>query len=179
MMNLLRPAPNRPSLWLPEGEAVVRDATRRDTAALVRLWWTMMQTHKQYDPRFAFDSRATRDVERRIHESIRNRDSLLLVTEIAGEVVGYIQAELHQRRPVYPVGSYGFIAEISVDEPWKRHGIGRRLVDDAIQWFHSRGVTSVELFAAESNPHSQAFWTSIGFTGYLRLLRREIQFSDK
>lgn len=154
---------------------MVRAAQRRDTTALVHLWWQMMHAHQKYDPRFTFHPEASRDVERRLLDAMRHRDCLVLVAEVGSCVVGYIEAELHERRPVYPTGTYGFIAEISVEPAQQRLGIGTCLVQLAMEWFQSRGVSSVELFAAEANPNSQAFWAALGFGSYLRLLRKELK----
>jgi ribosomal protein S18 acetylase RimI-like enzyme len=82
--------------------------------------------------------------------------------------------EVHARRPIYPVGTYGFISDICVTAGWRRRGVGRALVGALDAWFAPQKVTSVELFAAALNPESIAFWRSMGYTDYLRLMRRDV-----
>jgi ribosomal protein S18 acetylase RimI-like enzyme len=156
---------------------IVRDARRVDVPALVQLWREMMDFHASFDERFRFLPNANRSVEQHLAASLRSRGARIVVAESAGQVIGYALGEIHQRRPIYPIGTYGFISDISVTEDWRRCGVGRALADALLRWFRACGVTAVELFAAELNPASCAFWRSVGFADYLRLLR--IELSDR
>jgi GNAT superfamily N-acetyltransferase len=89
-------------------------------------------------------------------------------------VVGYVIAEMQARLPIYPAGRYGFISDICVTERYRRRGIGRALAERAVRWCSGEGATSVELFAAERNPVSGAFWSAMGFGPYLRMLRMDV-----
>jgi hypothetical protein len=52
--------------------------------------------------------------------------------------------------------------------------MGRALVERMLEWFHRKGATAIELFVAEANPISDAFWISLGFQGFLKLVRKEL-----
>jgi len=152
----------------------IREANRRDLPALVALWQEMMDYHRGYDERFRFSANAPREVERHLLETLRSRAARIMLGEAEGHVIGYIVGEVHARRPIYPVGTYGFISDICVTAGWRRRGVGRALVGALDAWFAPQKVTSVELFAAALNPESIAFWRSMGYTDYLRLMRRDM-----
>src|ERR1051325_1852661 len=152
----------------------LRDARRADCAAVAGLWRAMMTFHESLDPRFQFSRNADREFEEHFLASIRSRDSRIVVAEAGSEVVGYILGEIHVRRPLYPVGKYGFISDICVQDEWRRQGIGKSLVIDMMVWFGRKGVTTIELFAADRSPISRAFWQSMGFNDFLHLMRFEI-----
>jgi ribosomal protein S18 acetylase RimI-like enzyme len=152
----------------------LRDARRADCAAVAGLWRLMMSFHESLDPRFQFSRNADREFEEHFLSSIRSRDSRIVVAEAGSEVVGYILGEIHVRRPLYPVGKYGFISDISVEGDWRRQGIGKALVKEMMDWFGRKGVTTIELFAADRSPVSRSFWASMGFTDFLHLMRLEI-----
>lgn len=155
-------------------ESVVHDANRRDLPAVVNLWQEMMDYHRAYDARFRFSPNAPREVERHLLETLRSRSARIVVAEAKGRVIGYIVGEVHARRPIYPVGVYGFISDICVTAECRRRGVGRALIDALDSWFATQKVTSVELFAAALNPESVAFWRAMGYSDYLRLMRRDI-----
>jgi GNAT superfamily N-acetyltransferase len=134
----------------------------------------MMDYHRAFDDRFIFAQNAQREVERHFVETLRSRDAHIVVADHGGAVTGYILGEMHVRRPIYPVGSYGFISDICVTAAWRKQGVGRALVESLDQWFASRKVTTVELLAAALNPHSIEFWHSLGYRDYLRLMRRDL-----
>jgi ribosomal protein S18 acetylase RimI-like enzyme len=152
----------------------VRDARRVDVPTLVLLWKEMMDFHSAFDERFRFLPNAGRSVEQHLMATLRSRGARIVVAEASGRVIGYVLGEIHQRRPIYPVGTYGFISDISVTADWRRCGVGRALADALLRWFRACGVTAVELFAAERNPVAVEFWRSAGFAEYLRLLRIEL-----
>lgn len=157
----------------------IREANRRDLPQVADLWQEMMRFHRQYDARFVFAPDAQKLVERHLLDTIKSRGAHLLVaeagfsgnSEVDRKVVGYILGEVHARRPIYPVGNYGFISDICVTEEWRRAGVGRALAGALMTWFDGQKITAVELFVAEANPVSLAFWQSLGFTHYLRLLQ--------
>jgi GNAT superfamily N-acetyltransferase len=135
----------------------------------------MMEFHSVYDPRFRFAPAAQRELERHLVETTRSRDARILLAEADGRVIGYVLGEVHKRKPLYPMGCYGFISDISITEAWRRRGVGRTLVENLVEWFRMKGVTAIELFVAEANPISMAFWDSMGFGEFLRLRRRELE----
>jgi GNAT superfamily N-acetyltransferase len=153
---------------------VIREAHRRDVPELVALWQQMMDYHSSFDRRFRFTGGVRREIERHLTESLRSRGARIIVAEAEGRVVGYILGEVHQRKPIYPVGVYGFVSDLSVTEAWRRRGVGRALVEEMLAWFRRQGVTAIELFVLEANPVSTAFWQAMGFGAYLRMLRMDL-----
>jgi ribosomal protein S18 acetylase RimI-like enzyme len=153
----------------------IREAKRQDCAAVSALWLEMMDLHGAIDGRFRFEPGALREFERHFQATIRCRESRLLVAESDGRIVGYILGELHSRKPIYPAGRYGFISDLSVTADYRRQGIGRALALAVLDWFRLHRVTAVELFAAEANPVSLAFWRSLGFHDFLRMMRHELE----
>lgn len=155
----------------PDAPYRIREAKRQDIASVTALWEAMMAFHGERDPRFRFTVNAPREFERHLTAVLRSFSAKVYVAEAEGQVVGYILGEMHQRKPIYPVGNYGFISDISVQEAWRRHGIGQALVGTLMRWFRHEGATVIELFVSTANPVSTAFWEKMGFGDYLRLLR--------
>ena len=140
-----------------------------------------MDYHRAYDARFHFAPNAQREVERHMLETLRSRAARIFAAQadgFGGALIGYIVGEVHARRPIYPVGSYGFISDICVTAGWRRRGVARALAGSLDRWFIRQKVTSIELFAAALNPESAAFWQAMGYTDYLRLMRRDLEQTD-
>ena len=81
-----------------------------------------------------------------------------------GEVVGYvlgmiadIMAEVFQ-----PIRS-GFLADIYVQEDYRRHGIGKELVERLILWFQSKDITYYEWHVAQKTKMLWNFWRNDGW----------------
>lgn len=154
---------------------MLRNARRSDLPVLMNLWHQMMDLHRERDARFRFDKDVDRDLKRHFLEALGSRQAIVLVAEAEGTLAGYVLGWLHQRRPIYPAGRYGFISDLYVVPAWRRKGIGGSLVQAAMDWLAKAGATDVELFVAEANPDAQSFWTSMGFEPFLRLVRRSVR----
>ena len=134
----------------------------------------MMDFHRARDHRFRFEPAAVREFEQHYLATLRSRDAMIFVAEVRGEVVGYVLGEIHSRKPLYPIGKYGFISDLTVRESNRRQGIGTALFERLLEWLRQKRVTAIELFVAETNPVSDSFWRSIGFDCFLRLVRKEL-----
>ena len=168
--------PRDPSCDVPsvEEEFRIRMATVRDVRVLAGLWREMMEFHRSLDPAFQFGPEAQTTIERHLRETIRSTGGCVFIAESGHRIVGYVLGEVQERKPIYPAGRYGFISDLAVTEARRRQGIGRALVEALLSWFKRHGVTAIELFILETNPVSTAFWESMGFRHYLRLLRRDL-----
>ncbi len=155
-------------------EGLIRNARRGDADMLVQLWLEMMDQHALWDARFRFGEGASREFQRRITGMIRSPRACVLVAEVQGRVVGFATGELTSRPETYPDGSYGFISELFVREEYRNRGIGTALVQQVLEWMRKRGVTVVELLAAERNADGRAFWEHLGFEAFLRLMRVDL-----
>ena len=157
------------------GAVEVREARRQDVSAVSTLWQEMMEFHRARDDRFRFQPAAAKEFEKHFLSTLRSREAVIFVAESRGDVVGYVLGEMHSRKPLYPIGKYGFISDLAVMERERRRGIGTALVERVMEWFRRRRATAVELFVAQANPASEAFWESMGFRGFLRLVRKELE----
>lgn len=153
---------------------VIREATKHDIDHIVSLWSSMMVVHGELDPRFRFAPGVQKDVHKHIRATLRSRAARIFIAQHEREIIGYILGELHTRRPIYPIGQYGFISDLMVSEKWRGNGIGSALAKRIEEWFRAEGVTTIELFVAEANEGSTSFWENVGFRSYLRLVRKEL-----
>jgi GNAT superfamily N-acetyltransferase len=153
---------------------LVREATKHDVDQIVSLWSGMMAVHGEMDARFRFAPGVQKDVHKHIRSTLRSRAARIYIAQHETQIIGYILGELHTRRPIYPIGQYGFISDLMVAEKWRGSGIGSALAKRVEEWFRAEGVTTIELFVAEANEGSTSFWENVGFRSYLRLVRKEL-----
>jgi GNAT superfamily N-acetyltransferase len=142
----------------------IRPATPDDRAAIGRLWRELMDFHHQFDDRaFALVPDAAEIWLRQLDASLTDDNCLVLVAEVEGQLVGYAVGDLSEAKPMFQHGPYGAIGTFYVTATWRRRGIGRRLVERLLAWFHQRGMPEARVTAWASNPVSNAFWRALGF----------------
>ena len=60
-------------------------------------------------------------------------------------------------------GPAGVLHDILVDPARRRHGVGQQLLEAALAYVRSRGLSQIVLATAERNEAAQRFFASVGF----------------
>ena len=55
------------------------------------------------------------------------------------------------------------VNKIAVAAAWRRRGVAKALMDDAMEFARARGVASIALEVRESNAEARAFYAALGF----------------
>lgn len=88
---------------------------------------------------------------------------VLLVVEVARELVGYAYARVEPPSLVALTGTVGWIHDLFVVAEHRGHGTGARLLDAAIQSLGALGVVDVLLGVAAQNEAAAALFRRRGF----------------
>ena len=142
----------------------IRPAQNPDKAALGRYGAALMRQHHASDPRrFLQTDRPEEGYGRFLVSQLANPNSLVLVAEREGEVVGYVFADIEPTSWRDLRGPCGFIHDVYVDASARRAGTGQALLRAAIEWVHSKGMTQVVLWSKTGNEHAQRLFAKLGF----------------
>lgn len=142
----------------------IRPATVSDQEQLGRFGGALMRQHHNADPRrFIQVERPEAGYGRFLVSQLANPDSLVIVAEQSGTVVGYAFADVESTNWMELRGPCGVVHDIYVDEAARRLGAGRELMSAAIAWIRSKGRSQVVLLAKSRNEHAQRLFTSLGF----------------
>ncbi len=148
-------------------EIVVRRATEQDVEAITRLWREMADLHQEIEP-MVWTTVEGADETARNHfkHLIGAGDHLVLVAVSENEVIGYLIAFKASRPPVLTPLVVGGIGDCCVTRAFRRKGVGRLLVAEAMKWFQARGFTQAEVSFALGNVMAASFWKKEGFRPY-------------
>jgi RimJ/RimL family protein N-acetyltransferase len=155
---------------------VVRRAEPGDAAALVRL----AEDVAAEEGRWILATEGWRSVsdERRYLKSVhRHPDAVVFVAEDDGDVVG----RLSLSRDPHPASRHVADLGLMVAARHRRRGIGKRLLEEAVEWSRRTGVSKLELHVFPWNEPALKLYESFGFEheGYRkRQYAREDGFVD-
>ena len=109
-----------------------------------------------------------------------NPDKQLHVAELDGMVVGLLLLLL-KRSPDDPILKPRFFAtveEVAVTKRFRGQGIGRRLMNHALDWANERGADEIELEVWERNHGAIALYEKLGYEVIRRKMRIVLQGSQ-
>jgi RimJ/RimL family protein N-acetyltransferase len=142
------------------GDAVrIREAKTEDADALLALKRALDRetTFMLLEP----GERTTTESEvaEQLQRAAARPNSVVLVAEVAGEFVGYVEAigggVRRNRHTAHVV--------IGVRQAFAGHGIGRRLLEELDRWGQANGVRRLELTVMTHNDRAIGLYTRVGY----------------
>jgi len=127
---------------------IIREFTVSDHKAALNLWHTA-EGVCNCEKCIYLDSRE------RIERFLLRNPGLSFVAEEGGAIIGTVLCG-HD-------GRTGLIYRLTVSEKFRKKGLGKALVENAVEALKSEGLTIVKLFVLNDNHAGNAFWKKIGF----------------
>ena len=146
-------------------EVSIRRATRADVPALGRLGALLVRLHHDLDPERFIPAtpRTEKSYGSFLGAELDEPDIIILVAERDGEVIGYTYSGVEGTDYMSLRGPAGVLHDIVVDPAHRGSGVGRMLLDAALEALGARGATQFVLFTAERNPSAQRLFDRAGF----------------
>ena len=108
-----------------------------------------------------------RDVKgREVRSEFEQTPESCFVAKSAGRVVGFVTTGVDS------YASRGRIVNLAVAAPWRRRGIGRQLIERALDHFRRLGLKQAKIETLTTNPVGQHLYPDVGF----REVARQIHY---
>ena len=109
------------------------------------------------------------DSQENIGSYLERNPGMSFVALNEGQIIGAVLAGHDGRR--------GYIYHLAVHPEWRRHGLGRQLVDQCLQVLKGAGIQKCHLFIFNDNTGGIAFWKSIGldFRKDINVISRKLE----
>jgi GNAT superfamily N-acetyltransferase len=143
---------------------IIRQAVEHDIERIGLLWERLAAFHQELDNRLPpAVPNGGRRYARRLYDKLHDDYARVLVAEIDGQIIGYVFGLIIDLSPdVFEQEVSGFLADIYVDEAYRKAGVGRALVNTLTDWFSHRGISYFEWHVAARNTDGVAFWRAVG-----------------
>lgn len=159
-----------------EEKVTVRRATMSDYAPVCELFGQGDALHAVALPHLFQRTQGPARDEELIAQIVNDADTLLLVAENAGHLVGVLRAVVRQahNHPAVVPRSFVEVSEVVVREGLRGRGIGTLLMEEAHRWAVERGAGTVELSVWEFNSQALSLYEKLGYTTMYRRLSRAV-----
>jgi len=141
----------------------IRAAVSEDADGITHIYLESANYHAQLEPeRYGTPSAeaiSARYREGRQHPPEAEGNAITLVAELAGEIVGFVDARLTESPdPMHRELVYCYIVEIAVSSRCQGHGVGGRLLRAAEDWGREQGAEFASLEYLAANTRAGAFY---------------------
>lgn len=133
----------------------IRTMTEEDYEQVHSLWLSIS----------GFGIRSMDDSEEGVRRFLRRNPATSVVAEENGKIVGCILCGHDGRR--------GCLYHVCVDKAYRKHGIGKAMVNFCIAALKTEGINKVSLIAFTRNEVGNKFWKKMGWE-----LREDLNYYD-
>jgi GNAT superfamily N-acetyltransferase len=110
---------------------------------------------------------------------LHRKDTLTMVADHEGRVVGYLIATKQRRPPIYHHTKVAYLSDAYVTEGFRRQGILKRFIEEVHKWAHQEGITAVDVQLFQGNQTAIEVYRKLGFRDYRVLLRQDVRDTTK
>ena len=161
-------------------EVLIRRALTSDVPSLSRLGELLARQHAAYDPgRYRLPQSVADAYADLLSEQLGREDAVVLVADASGMPVGYAFARVEPASLVALMGRTGWVHDLYVVTEYRERGIGKRLLEAAIQTLADLGVADIMLGVAAQNALAAAFFRRRGFRPTLQEMTLHVSVSEK
>ena len=149
-------------------EINIRDWTRDDLSQIQRAWLAYCRNQARADMHIKPDCEIT--MTRWLSERFRQPFSIGFIAERGTAAVGFLVGRIDEWDsipPVIEIRRIGIIDAVYVNDAFRRQGIGRRLIDRAIQTMRDANVIAVETIYDAWNDPATKTWRGAGFAPWM------------
>jgi GNAT superfamily N-acetyltransferase len=135
---------------------LIRDASPDDAAALLEVWGSGRSTGHESAPPALHDASAS------AARIAADPDQRLVVAFLDGQVTGAVHLA---RAPLTPIHAdmAVYVRHLQVIDSFRRHGIGRALIEAAVSWAEEKDTAHVLAAAAVTSRDANRFMARLGF----------------
>ena len=155
----------------------IRHAGPADSPAIGRLGAHLVRSHHDFDPERFIP--ATPQTEHGyatfLGAQLEQPDTVVLVAEQDGKVIGYAFAGVEGRDYMSLRGPAGVLHDIVVDPAHRGKGVAQQLLDATLATLEERGAPRVVLWTAERNESAQRLFARAGFRRTMLEMTRELK----
>ena len=152
----------------------IRRATEQDMEALLALYVELHEFHARGLPHWlripaVYDHTAARETLKGL---FTKETEVIFVAEVLGKMAGLVEVYLKEdeEHPLAVAHRYGYVQSLVVAAAFRKHGLGKALLEEAHRWTQGHGGEEVRLAVWEFSEGPLHFYEALGYSTYKRWL---------
>jgi ribosomal protein S18 acetylase RimI-like enzyme len=142
----------------------IRAATAEDIPNILPMIAQICEFHRSHDrAKYDFLPHPEQLYPSWLRGLIKDERDLCLVAEASGQLVAFLLATLEKEVPVYQLKQYGYIHDLWVEAEYRRTGVAKQLVMQAVEHFRQLGIQQVRLDTLIDNEAAIRLYENCGF----------------
>lgn len=152
------------------GSMIIRIATTKDVLSISQLYEDFYKFNHLQQPYYYAEAKESSQYPQSV---IDGTNGDIFVAEIDNMIIGFIHIE-QDKTPSFPSvveHKFACIVDFYVMSEYRKHGVGKSLLEKAKEWSINRGLEYLELFVLENNEIGKSFYKKENFATVSQTMR--------
>lgn len=156
---------------------IFREANLNDLKALCICGKALLQYEHKFDETIDIYWLEEKEGGGFLRERIKDENGIVLLAESDAKIIGYLAGGLVEPEPFrnLPANAVMELEEIFVDNNFRGHDIGGKLLAAFVDWAKTRGASKMKVVVSASNQGAIGFYKRMFFKEYDLILERELR----
>lgn len=152
----------------------IKKPNPEDLNAILRLWNEQYNYHYDLDPQYYVLNPLALSREY-LNKLLANDEPHILIAVVNNSVIGFITFEIGNEEYLDTnIKTYGNVIELFVDKEYRRKGVGELLMENAEEYFKSKGIKWVKLQISSFNKDATHFYEELDYKNRQQLFFKEL-----
>jgi GNAT superfamily N-acetyltransferase len=153
---------------------LIREFCDADLAALRECVVALQEFERTIEPRLRTGEAMADAYCEQLLARRTTQQGIIFVAEIDGRVAGFVAifAKVPYEDLDDPPGEYALISDLCVLEPYRRRGLGRRLIERAEAYAWASGAVELRIGVLAANEDARSLYRAAGFSPSLEILTK-------
>lgn len=155
-------------------EPVIREARAQDVNQAADLVVRLKKLNEEFDSMLKVRADALERAKEYLHEAVQSENSVVLVADAGGKIVGLVKGDL-KKRFFYDPTVEGTIIEFYVLPEYRRRKLGDELIQKAMQHLRKRGAQVITAEFPMQNMIAVNFYNKLGFRPMIGIYGKAVE----
>lgn len=154
-------------------EAKIRYAKKEDVDKLIDMVVRLKRLNEEFDPLLKNRGDVVEQAKKYLTEAVESENSLVLVAEYNGKLIGLVKADIRERL-FYEPKTEGSIIELYVMPEYRRKGLGVKLIEKIMSELRNRGAELITAEFPSLNKIAVNFYEELKFRPIISIYAKEL-----
>ncbi len=149
-------------------------AKKEDLETISDMAFQLMQHHEKIDQFYSVVLNAKEIWKAYVSDKISDKNTRIAIAKKDDtKIIGYALSHIISRPSIYKVNSMGDVSDCFVLPEYRGSPAAVKLINDAINWFISKGIRYIGGQVERRNERSAKLWQKLGYQPYILKLMRD------
>ena len=134
------------------GKVTIRTATEHDLAEIQRLHLALCENERKYVPDENMNFTFSEEGKRYFLNRISSPNAIVHVVDYQKKLAGFVIGSMDEKKK-----SWAKFESVYIDPVLRGRGLGKKLIDEFINWAHKKNADPITVAVADGNPAYEVY----------------------